>query len=228
MKIFVVVYIRQYKKYHRHQHTFHHHYDPYAKQNHTQHDTYSAAPKSTKKLMVMYVWTDPVEVEDHWLNERGNPQPKKGSRTPLTSVMEYVKKNCNTRRLLIVFLKNFVPMFSSPHRYSLLTVHFHIPSLYVLVAHFINGDGHMSGLRWTGVHVPIILGDQINIMEHKTLETIPPDGFHERNVHDHGFVKGVAAILKRNRKSSGPVNTNSFPLSGSRMTIYEIYTIETM
>ena len=69
--------------------------------------------------------------------------------------------------------------------------------LCVLVAHFVDGDGHVSRLRRTGVHVTVVLGDQIDVVEDEALERVLLQRLDERDVHYTSFVERVLAVLHR-------------------------------
>jgi len=66
-----------------------------------------------------------------------------------------------------------------------------------LVSHFVDGDGHVTGLDGTRVHVTVILGDEVDVMEHEALERVLLQSLHERDVHDTRLVERVLAELQQ-------------------------------
>jgi len=71
---------------------------------------------------------------------------------------------------------------------------------YLLVTHFVNGDGHVSRLHWTGVHVAVILRNEIDVVKDKALETVLLQRFDERYVHDARLVECVVAVLETDNR----------------------------
>ena len=61
----------------------------------------------------------------------------------------------------------------------------------LLISHVVYGYRHVSGLRWTGIHVSIVFWDQVHVMENKALISIQLESLHKGNVHDPCFVEGI-------------------------------------
>ena len=55
----------------------------------------------------------------------------------------------------------------------------------------------MSGLDGTGVHVPVVLRHQVDVVEDEALEVVQLERLHEANVHDAGLVECVGAELRQ-------------------------------
>jgi len=75
----------------------------------------------------------------------------------------------------------------------------------LLVSHLVDGDGHMSRLLRTGVHVSIVLRDKVDVVEHKALERVLLQSFDERDVHDSRLVERMFAVLQRQQHGTPQV-----------------------
>ena len=67
------------------------------------------------------------------------------------------------------------------------------------VAHLVDGDGHVPRLDGTRVHVAVVLGHEVDVVEDETVEVVHLERLHEADVHDAGLVEGVGAELRQNR-----------------------------
>ena len=68
--------------------------------------------------------------------------------------------------------------------------------MHLLVSHLIDSDAHVSWIARTRVHVAVVLGHEVDVMEDDALE---PEALHrldERHVHQTSFVERVVADLR--------------------------------
>ena len=49
----------------------------------------------------------------------------------------------------------------------------------------------------TLVQIPVVYGDEVNVVEYEAIEVRQLAGFQESNVEQHGSVEGSGHILKR-------------------------------
>ena len=71
---------------------------------------------------------------------------------------------------------------------------------YVLVAHFVNGDGHVARLRRTRVHIAVVLWNEVDVVKDKALERVLLERLDERDVHDPRLVERVLAVLRNSTR----------------------------
>lgn len=66
---------------------------------------------------------------------------------------------------------------------------------YSLVLKNINGHAHVSGLLRARVQIPVVLGQQVDVVKNETVEVPHVQRLHEADVHQHRPVKGAVAVL---------------------------------
>ena len=86
----------------------------------------------------------------------------------------------------------------SLYSYSLVSLYSHsLVSVYShsLVSHLVDGDAHVTREARTRVHVAVVLGHEVDVVEDDALEPEAFQRLDERHVHQASFVERVIADL---------------------------------